>query len=295
MSELAVITPTYREDAEIFDDLHRSVLRFTSQDTVHHVVVPPSDRKLFARYRGPRCRLWTTAELLPRRYMHIRLGGREVFANLRRPWPPVRGWISQQAIKIEMSARLDADVVLLADSDVVLVRPVRADRFSIDGQISLFRDENAVTSDMERHVIWHRVARELLGLPPAPPPPLPDYVSPFNAWDPAVVRAMQQHIRKVTGQDWLDMFCRRLHISEFVLYGVFVDEVLSGSGPRPPADNGICHNSWDRTPLDTPAAIAFAEQLKPEAVAMMISAKSHTPDEVRRAAIARCAELTDAG
>src|SRR5689334_15826556 len=36
MAELAVITPTYREDAEIFADLHRSVLEFTPDDTIHH-------------------------------------------------------------------------------------------------------------------------------------------------------------------------------------------------------------------------------------------------------------------
>jgi hypothetical protein len=38
-------------------------------------------------------------------------------------------------------------------------------------------------------------------------------------------------------------------------------------------------------------AIAFAESLEPEAVAMMISAKSNTPMDVRRAAIERCAEI----
>ena len=291
MSELAVITPTYREDAEIFPDLHRSVLEFTSEDTVHHVVVPPRDRRLFGRYEGPRCRVWTSSELLPTRYLHMRLGRLESFLNVRRPWPPVRGWISQQAIKIAMTARLDTRVVLLADSDVVLVRPVRADRFLLDGQLSLYREEKAVTADMERHVIWHRVARELFGLPPSPPLPLPDYVSPFNFWEPAVVRRMQQAIRATTGKDWLDAFTAQLHISEFILYGVFVDEVLGASAPRPPADVTVCHNYWERTPLDRAGAVAFAERLDPDAVAMMISAKSDTPLDMRRVAIERCAEI----
>src|SRR5690606_7630698 len=145
-----------------------------------------------------------------------------------------------------------------------------------------------------RHVIWHRVARELLGLPPAPPPPLPDYVTPLNFWDPAVARAMQRRITEVTGMNWMDAFNARLHISEFILYGVFVDEVLGASGDRPPGDASICHNNWKRSPLTHEEAIAFAERLPREAIAMMISAKSNTPLEVRRAAIRRATEIAAA-
>jgi hypothetical protein len=293
MSELAVITPSYRADAGLFPDLHRSVLEFTPDDTVHHVFVPRADRRLFAQYEGPRCRVWDRSNLIPRRYLRVARSNYHV--NVRRPWPPVRGWVMQQAVKIAATGQLDADVVLLADSDVVLVRPVRADRFKTGGRLTLFREEKGVAADMERHVIWHRVARELLGLPQAPPPPLPDYVSPLNAWDPAIVRAMQQRIRETTGRDWLDAFNSQLHISEFILYGVFVDEFLSASVPRPPTDITICHNNWERSPLDHDAAVAFADALGPDAIAMMISAKSHTPEDVRRVAIRRCAEIVKSG
>lgn len=291
MTELAVITPTYREDAEIFADLHRSVLEFTPPDTVHHVFVPPRDKGMFAAYAGSRCRIWTVSELLPARYLHVRAGRAEAFVNARRPWMPVRGWIIQQAVKIAAAAQLDARTVLLADSDVVLVRPVRTQRFVTDGQPLLFREEKGVTADMDRHLIWHRVACRLFGLPPGPPPPLPDYISPFNFWNPAVVRAMQERIRDTTGRHWLDAFTAQLHISEFILYGVFVDEVLHASSPRPPADTTVCHNYWDRQPLDHEAAVAFAERLGPDAVAMMISAKSRTSEDIRRVAIERCAQI----
>jgi hypothetical protein len=293
MSELAVVTPSYRADEQMFSDLHRSVLELTPQDTVHHVFVPQRDKHLFTQYQGPRCRVWTSAELLPQRY--LRIGRSDSYVNVRRPWPPVRGWITQQAIKLTAAAQVDADVVLVADSDVVLVRPVRADRFIVNGQRCLYREEKGVTADMERHVIWHRVARELFALPPSSPPPLPDYVSSFNFWDPAVVRAMQRRISETTGRHWLDAFTAQLHISEFILYGVFVDEVVAASGPRPPAYTTVCHNTWQRTPLDHDSAIAFADRLGPDAVAMMISAKSHTPEPVRRTAIRRCIEIVKSG
>jgi hypothetical protein len=289
MSELAIITPSFRGDAELFRDLHGSVLEFTPPDTVHHVFVPLADKPLFAQYESARTRIWTSSELLPRRYLRVRRS--DSYINARRPWPPVRPWITQQAIKIAAAAQLEARVVLVADSDVVLVRPVTADRFFIDGRLCLYREEKGVTEDMTRHVLWHGVARKLFGLAAAPPPPLPDYVSSFNIWDPAVVRGIQQRIVETTGGNWLDTFTSQLHISEFTLYGVFVDEVLSASGPRPPADTTICHNTWQRTPLDRDSAIAFADRLGPQAVAMMISAKSRTPEDLRRVAIRRCAEI----
>jgi hypothetical protein len=197
----------------------------------------------------------------------------------------------QQAIKLAAAAELDADVVVVADSDVVLVRPVTADRFRVGDQRLLFRTDDGVHAGMDRHVTWHRVARNLFGLPPEQRLPLPDYVSSFNFWDPAVVRAMLTRITEATGGNWLDAFTSQLHISEFMLYGVFVDEVLRASGPRLPGDTSVCLNTWQRTPLALDDALAFADQLKPEAVAMMISAKSNTPVEIRRAAIERCAEI----
>ena len=291
MSEIAVITPSFRGDADIFSDLHRSVLEFTAPDTVHHVFVPESDRSLFAEHEGPRCRVWTSREILPRRY--LRIGQADSYVNARRPWPPVRGWITQQAIKIAAAAQLDADVVLIADSDIVLVRPVTAARFRTDGRRSLHRVEKGVTVDMERHVVWHRTARRLFGLPPQSLP-LPDYVSSFNFWEPAAVGAMQRRISDTVGGNWLDAFTGQVHISEFILYGVFVDEVLGRSGTRLPEDTTSCHNTWQRTPLDHDGAVDFASQLGPDAVAMMISAKSRTPYEIRQVAIRRCAEILQA-
>jgi hypothetical protein len=293
MSELAVLTPSFRGDLEMFSDLHRSVLELTPPDTVHHVFVPVRDKPLFARYEGARCHIRTSAELLPRRY--VRTGRSDFYVNALRPWPPVRAWVTQQALKIAAAAQLEAEVVLIADSDVVLVRPVRADRFKVDGQRAIYREEKGVTADMDRHVIWHQAARDLLGLPPSPPLPLPDYVSSFNFWEPAVVRALQQRISDTTGRNWLDAFTAQLHISEFILYGVFVDEVWTAPGTRAPADMSVCHNTWQRTPLDYDAAIAFADRLEPDAVAMMISAKSRTPGDIRRAAIQRCAEIVKSG
>jgi Family of unknown function (DUF6492) len=292
MTELAVITPCYRGDAELFRELHRSVLEFTSPDTVHHVFVPPQDIDIFREYEGPRCNVTVRSEMLPSHY--FRVPRSEVYVNLKRPWPALRPWVMQQTVKIAAAAQLDADVVLLADSDAILVRPTSAGAFRVggraDGRLALHREEKAVSAEMTRHVIWHQVARTLFGLPPAPPPPLPDYVTALNFWEPAVVRAMQQRITETTGRDWMDVFNAQLHVSEFMLYGVFVDEVLSAKGPRPAAAGVICQNYYERTPMTPEQAVAFADRLAPETVAIMISSHSGTTEEVRQLAIQRCRE-----
>jgi hypothetical protein len=286
MSDLAVITPTWRPDAWMLADLHRSVLEHTPDDTVHHLIVPAAHRSSFASYASRRCRIWTHPELLPRRYVRFPGG---IWLNGGRPWPPVRGWVMQQAAKIAAAATVDADVVLIADSDSVLVRDTSAAALRVGGRPVLYRARDAIHAGMPRHVLWHQVARQLLGLPPGPPPPLADYVSAIGVWDPPMVRAMQRRITQVTGRHWVDAFTSQLHISEFIVYGLFVDELCDPDDEL--AESPLCHTYYEDIPLDLDGALDFADQLKPEAIGMMISGNSHTPADVRFAAIQRCAEI----
>lgn len=288
VTELAVITPSFAPDAELFVDLHRSVLRYTPEETVHHVVVPDSDRALFERHASPRLRVWPASELLPRRYIRVPKPG--VWVNARRPWPPVRGWVMQQALKIAVSGVVDVKTVIVADSDVVLVRPTSSDLFTVDGKLCLYRLEDGVNDTMPRHETWHHVARRLLGLQPPGPLPLPDYVSPLNVWDTSVVRAMQRRITEVTGRHWMDAFTSELHVSEFIVYGVFADELHGPRGPE--LHTEFCHNYWPTVPLDVAGATAFADRLGTRSLGMMISAKSHTPLDARQAAVRRCEAIT---
>ena len=86
----------------------------------------------------------------------------------------------------------------------------------------------------------------------------------------------------------MDAVAGELHVSEFVLYGVFVDHVLGGTSFGGP----LCHNYYERTPLSPADAQAFAEQMPSNALGAMISSHSHTPQHVRREAFRRCAEIT---
>jgi len=284
VSHLAVLTPSYAPDLELCRDLNRSVLEHTAEDVVHHVVVPRRDRAAFSLLGGPRTRIWTVDELIPSHMLAVPRAN--LWLNARRPWPPVRGWVMQQVVKLEMAARLEADVLLLADSDVVLVRPVDDATFRDGDSVRFFRREGAVTARMERHVRWHAVARRLLGLPAPSPPPLPDYVSAFNVWEREVLVELRRRVEDVTGRPWLDAIAAELHVSEFILYGVFVDEILAASRGVRAVESMLCHDYWHPRPLDLPAAHAFVRARSDGDVAIMISAKSGTPLDVRRSALA---------
>lgn len=289
--ELAVITPSFGPDAVLFEDLRRSVERYTPRETVHHVIVPDADRSLFRPFEGPRCHVWVESELLPPRYR--RLKRPRAWLNVRRPWPPIRGWVLQQALKIEMTARLDVDAVLIADSDVVLVRPLTAASIIDDHLTQLHRLDDAVHAGMTRHARWHRTAHRLLGIDGAVRPPLHDYVSSLNVWAPETVRALQRRIEQARGRSWLDAFTAELDVSEFILYGVYVDHLHESGSGTPRLDPAFCHNYWGTEPLALEDALAFADALPHTAVGMMISAKSHTPLPVRRAALRRSAEIAE--
>ncbi len=278
-ADLAVITPSYATDLELCSDLNESVLRNTPAAVRHYIITPRRDVKLFSRLRGTRTEVLSVDEVLPRHVWPV--PGANFWLNTRRPWPPVRGWVMQQVIKLQVAAEIDVDLLLLADSDVLLVRPVSAETFRVGGRTCFYRRDNEIGSGMPRHLVWCDVACKLLGVPPAPPPH-PDYISPFNVWERRIAIALQERIQQTTGRHWLDAITGQLHFSEFVLYGMFVDKVLGEGANVTETGSMLCHTYWKRTPLDTAEADKFVREMPPNDVAIMISAKSGTPLEVRR-------------
>lgn len=284
MTDLAVITPSYAADFELCRDLSTSVLRHTPPPVRHYIFTPKRDLARFSELRGPRTHILPVDELLPPRVLALpRLN---LWLNLRRPYPPVRGWVLQQVVKLAAAARIEATTLLLADSDVLLARPVDAGTFRRDGRLRFYRKELGVTAALPRHVRWHDVARKLLGVP-RQAPPLPDYISAFNVWDRGTVLALLDRVERTAGRPWLDAVTGQLHVSEFMLYGVFVDNVLGPAANVAPSGSMLCHSYWDPRPLSPAGAARFAAGLPASDVAIMISAKSGTPLDVRRAALAR--------
>jgi hypothetical protein len=284
--KMAVVTPTYAPDRELFADLHESVLNCFPDDVSHIAIVDEADLPQFRRFSGPRCDVIGVRDVLPRTVRALPVG--KLWVNLRRPVPPLRGWIIQQLTKLAICEQIEERLVVLADSDLVFVRPVTAELVAPGGRVRIYRKENGVDDGLPRHVRWHEVARQALGMPPARPP-FHDYVSSLNVWDRDVVLRALRRVEAVTGRRWLDALGRELHFSEWTLYGVYVDEFEDARDVTATAES-LCHSYWDTAPLSEEAATAFMSSVGPADVAYMIGAKSRTPLSVRRAAHARLLE-----
>lgn len=293
---LAVITPSYEYDWPLFKDLHESVLLHTEDSVLHYVIVPDTDVRLFSQIAGPRCIVIAEEALYPAHFRSARTinrvlsllprispHGRIAAINLGRPFHPIRGWIMQQALKMEMCRRADADILLLLDSDVVLIRKVTAAILSRQGRPRLYRLPGAVDARLPWHVHFHEVSRQLLGLPP-PVVPAPDYISSFAVWDPNIFRAMLDRIERVTGRYWMDAVTALATFSEWTLYGVYADAFVKDVADIA-TDASLCHCYWDPTPLTAEGAAEFVARVRPDDVAILIQSKSRTPLAVRRAAL----------
>lgn len=275
----ALLTPSYAPDLDQFRELRATVEAYLPPGTPHVVVVPTRDVDLFSGIGG--VQIVDEATLMPRRFRKLPYHG--WWVNSRRPWWPVRGWVLQQALKLAVAATLPYDHVVVVDSDIAFIRPFSLERYLGGATTTVFRRERAVHAGLPRHVRWHAVARALLGLPADGSLPQPDYVSSLNIWAPARVRAMTDHIAQSTGRPWFDAVTSEPHISEFTLYGVFADHLPDGDAPSP--IGRWCCDYWDETPLDPTAADDLVAEVRPEDVAIMVSAKSRTPGWVRNRVI----------
>ncbi len=280
MTTLSVITPSYEPDFELCKDLHASVLRFAPATIGHDIIVPPSDLDRFSELAGPRCRIVSVRDVLPRSMW--RLPRLNMWLNGRRPYPPVRGWIAQQLIKIIAAVDCSDDIALLVDSDVEFIRPFTSDTYLLEGSVRFFRRPDAIAENLPRHVVWHQVARQLLGIDEAVRLPLPDYICWPMAWDPSIVARMLRRVERSTGAPWLNAIGSRLHLSEGILYGVYVDELVRAG---PATDSMMCAQ-YTGDSLDESGLREFLSRVGTDDNCIMVSAKSRTPLDVRRKMIA---------
>jgi hypothetical protein len=284
MARMAVITPSFAPDFQLCVALNRSVLDNAPNTVQHHIIVPRSDLKLFSRLAGPRTHIRCEADFLPRTFIPVPFSNMTV--NLGRPFPPVRGWILQQVIKLAAVAAAEDDVVLVVDSDVEFFRPFTAEMFVRDGKVRFYRKPNQIDKRLPRHMTWHRVARVLLGLQPVEPP-FTDYIpSSLVAWDPRIVRRMLARVTATTGRPWQTAIAGQLHFSEWTLYGVFVDDMSGAPANSFASEDQLCLCYWEFSPLNLDRAADFIRGVRPTDVAVMIGAKSRTPLTVREAAFA---------
>lgn len=279
---LEIVTPSYAPDRDLCADLVASVRRHGPEGVRHRILVPRQDLRLFASLAdGERVVVESVDAVLPPSLR--RIPGQNVWINLRAPWPPVRGWIAQQLVKLAATAASTADAVLLVDSDTVFIRPFTVADYA-DG-LPLYRGEGAIDGRLPRHLLWDSRARSLLGLPSHPREIAHDYIGWPCLWEPEIVRGLLRRVADESGRPWATAIGTELHFSEMVLYGVYVDEVIGRDRPVRHTDTMRCVAYSDEDVLDDAALRAFLGTVSADDLAVMISAKSGTSLETRRRAL----------
>ena len=278
--QLGVVTPSYARDYQLCRDLNRSIGLNCAKRVEHHIVVPRKDVPLFralasSRTGHPRCG-GVASDML-------KMPAVNLWVNIKRPWPPIRGWITQQLVKLSTAASLEADAVLLVDSDMIMVAPTDLDSFRQDGKLEMYRNPGAVHPGLPRHRMWLESARGLLGLGPCEIGNLTDYICWPCLWDPQIVRSMLQHVESVAGESWQSAVASQLHFSEMMLYGTYVDEILGGPPVATSLMKSISYS--EESPLTAAEISKMLLSSPTDVLAVMISAKSGIPLEVRSQAL----------
>ena len=258
----ALVTCSYAPDLHRCTRLCRSIDRWVASDVQHVVIVPARDFAQFRHLDRGRRSVVTVEDTVPGSFRQLPMSERLWLDHAG--WP-VRGWIMQHVTKLSANFATDREVIVFADSDLQFSRPLDPQKLLRNGALRLHRIPGA--KDDGRHLRWHRRAGALLGLPRRYCGA--DYVGQLISWRRSNLEHMQQHMQAISGRPWYRGVARSLHVSEYVLYGAFVDGVL---GPQHNGHFGtaedLCHCCWFR---DEALALALGSApLSEDSVAVLL-------------------------
>jgi hypothetical protein len=261
----AIITPSFRGDLDRCKLLCASIDAFVSELSTHYLLVEDRDVLLFRPLEGPRRRIIAESQLFPSWLKSIpdptSFGRRRIWTSpgaLARGLAPLRGWHTQQLRKIAAPALIDEEVLLYADSDVIMLKPYRLSQQVGAEGLRLYRSDHAISESMGEHVEWLRRAAGTLRIP-TPPRPAHDYINNLVTWDARHARAMTRHIEDGSGRHWIEAVASARGFSEWLLYGCYIDHVLGSASGHAATGQALARTYWyqgdvERSPL-TPETV----------------------------------------
>jgi Family of unknown function (DUF6492) len=268
--KIAFVTPSYFGDFERCKLLTESAARFLPKGSEHILIIDGRDIDLFKPLENDVVRIVKSETLTPW-WIFCVPGLKKWRVSLGSM--PVRNWIYQQFLKIAAIDATDADVLVFMDSDVTLTRALPESYIIRDNRVRLQR----VDFRSDEHTKWIRVASDLLGVAETPPGNY-NYIGNFIAWTRPNILEMIERIRTVASGNHFNAIANKVHFSEYMTYGVYVDFVKgleqSGHFHDSSPDLNLC---WGHD-LSTPEGVnAFFESMQPEHFGVMIHSKDSIP------------------
>jgi len=133
------------------------------------------------------------------------------------------GWIIQQIVKLACNHWVDEGAVVFIDSDLIFIRPFDLmDLGLTDTTRTLVRITPKDESSKHRSHVDQ--SRRILSLPPGSSEH--HYMAYPTIWYVDWLKELHNYIQNTANSDWQKAMYTAKHISEYTIYGVFVEEVL---------------------------------------------------------------------
>lgn len=276
----ALITPSYAPDFERCKLLTESVKHCLTDGTKHYIIVDRRDVTLFKQLTSQTTEILVVEEILPS-WIFRMPGFQGWWMSLRTL--PIRNWVLQQLVKMSVCDVLNEDILVFCDSDNTFIRPFDMKSRLMHGtKVPLLRVDLQFQDVYE----WFEASKKILGISDKEIQPV-TYVSNMITWYKPNILKMRSHIEETHGEHWISTICRHRNISEYTIYGIFVEHVLGIEAANHFFfDTELIRASWGN-PLNTEAQIQdFFAQVKENHIGVMIHSKDNVPvnyyaDEIR--------------
>lgn len=247
-AQLTIVTCSYAPDFHRCERLCKTVNQYAGEHIDHLLLVPARDAARFNALATPRRRVIDVESLVPGNFRQL------PFSNkwwLHNGYWPVRGWVMQQITKLSASYGTDAELLLYADSDLQFIRPFGTEHFIRESEAGplfrFFADEGKM--DFGEHLHWHHVASKLLGLPAAYAGA--NYNGQLITWRRSDLVGLHKAIEQQSGNSWSHAIARCRTVSEYILYGNYIDRVAQNPEDRYLRSHApLVASCWTREQLD---------------------------------------------
>jgi hypothetical protein len=283
MTTATFFSPSYRGDLERMVWLRRSIEAFHDTPTRHIIAVPKQDLRAFKNTLGNASELefvcqedLVDAAFYPDwRYRLIQqLAPGQAWRFASRAGKG--GWITQQIVKLASTDLIQQGAIVFLDSDIFFFRP-----FTLARDLGIRDEQKPLVRILpQEEGAKHRQhlanSRRFFDLPAGPTDTT--YMACPAIWHTDWLRQMQQHIETIKGKPWQQALLEAdFSISEYTLYGVFIDEVLKPA-KLVVRDQPFDLIAWDRPSFDAlQADILAGRPLPADRLTLCIQSNIHIP------------------
>jgi Family of unknown function (DUF6492) len=242
---------------------------FLSGQWHHYIIVEFRDFAVFKHLATSQRTVIVMESILPTWLRH--LASPSLFKN-RSLWYSFRtgfmiGWQVQQLVKMKMAFNVSDAGLVYCDSDVFFIRPFDVASMQVDGKFRFYRTDHAFKLEDSPNRTYLISSARHLGLG-SNPFPSPSYIDNIVAWHRDTAVALCQHIEDTSGGDWMVTLGRRYIISEYSLYGLFVDRVIADHSHLRGTGQNLCKTVWHGAALTGGALDKFCDGLDADHVAV---------------------------